>query len=211
MDKLVLVNKNNRISDDFLNNVTSSWDNISNLPGSTRKARSISFSEIDNYDRSNAYLFDFLHIPTFITKLLINGMYKTVAWVVAVMLPPMAIFFPVFTLLEDLGYLPRIAFNLDNYFKKACTSGKQALTMCMGFGCNATGVVGSKIIDSPREKLIAMLTNAFVPCNGRFPLLITLSTIFIGSYFSRYRFYINFYFMCFICCTFRNIINTYSF
>ena len=155
------------------------------------------------------YLFKVLHVPTFITNLLINGMYKTVAWVVAVMLPPMAIFFPMFTLLEDFGYLPRIAFNLDNYFKKACTSGKQALTMCMGFGCNAAGVVGSKIIDSPREKLIAMLTNAFVPCNGRFPLLITLSTIFIGSFFSRYRFYYYFYFMCFIYCTFRNNINTY--
>ena len=111
-------------------------------------------------------------------------MYKTVAWVVAVMLPPMAIFFPLFTFLEDIGYLPRIAFNLDNCFKKACTSGKQALTMCMGFGCNAAGVVGSKIISSPREKLISMLTNAFVPCNGRFPLLITISTIFIGSYFT---------------------------
>ena len=157
------------------------------------------------------YLFNFLHVPTFITNLLINGMYKTVAWVVAVMLPPMAIFFPMFTLLEDLGYLPRIAFNLDNYFKKACTSGKQALTMCMGFGCNAAGVVGSKIIDSPREKLIAMLTNAFVPCNGRFPLLITLSTIFIGSYFSRYLFHYYLYFVCSICCTLRNNLNSYCF
>jgi len=130
------------------------------------------------------YLFNILHIPNIITELLINGMYKTVAWVVAVMLPPMAIFFPLFTFLEDIGYLPRIAFNLDNYFKKACTTGKQALTMCMGFGCNAAGVVGSKIIDSPREKIISMLTNAFVPCNGRFPLLITIATIFIGSYFT---------------------------
>jgi len=129
------------------------------------------------------YLFNILHIPNFITELLINGIYKTVAWVIAVMLPPMAIFFPLFTFLEDIGYLPRIAFNLDNYFKKACTSGKQALTMCMGFGCNAAGVVGTKIIDSPREKLISMVTNAFVPCNGRFPLLITISSIFIGSYF----------------------------
>ena len=129
-------------------------------------------------------LFDILNIPTFITELLINGMYKTVAWVVSVMLPPMAIFFPLFTLLEDLGYLPRIAFNLDNYFKKAGTSGKQALTMCMGFGCNAAGVVGCRIIDSPRERIISMLTNAFVPCNGRFPLLITISAIFIGSYFT---------------------------
>ena len=129
------------------------------------------------------YLFNLLHIPNFITELLINGMYKTVAWVIAVMLPPMAIFFPMFTLLEDLGYLPRIAFNLDNYFKKACTTGKQALTMCMGFGCNAAGVVGCRIIDSPRERIIAMVTNAFVPCNGRFPLLITIASIFIGSYF----------------------------
>lgn len=111
-------------------------------------------------------------------------MYQTVTWVVAVMLPPMAIFFPLFTLLEDLGYLPRIAFNLDNYFKKACSTGKQALTMCMGFGCNAAGVIGCRIIDSPREKIIAIVTNAFVPCNGRFPFLITVATIFIGCYFT---------------------------
>ena len=109
---------------------------------------------------------------------LVNGVYKTLAWVISVMLPPMAIFFPLFTLMEDLGYLPRIAFNLDNFFKKACTHGKQALTMCMGFGCNAAGVIGCRIIDSPREKLIAILTNVFVPCNGRFPILITLTTIF---------------------------------
>ena len=115
--------------------------------------------------------------------ILVDGIYKTLTWVVAVMLPPMAIFFPLFTLLEDLGYLPRISFNLDNYFKKACTTGKQALTMCMGFGCNAAGVVGCRIIDSPRERLIAMLTNAFVPCNGRFPFLITISSIFIGGLF----------------------------
>lgn len=150
------------------------------------------------------YLFNWLHVPKFFTELLINGMYKTVAWVVAVMLPPMAIFFPLFTFLEDVGYLPRIAFNLDNYFKKACTTGKQALTMCMGFGCNAAGVVGSKIVDSPREKLISMLTNAFVPCNGRFPLLITISTIFIGSYFSRECLFDYFYFMCFSRSTYRN-------
>ncbi len=142
-------------------------------------------SNLFNYIQDKLiYLFNILHIPYIITELLINGMYKTVAWVVAVMLPPMAIFFPLFTFLEDIGYLPRIAFNLDNYFKKACTTGKQALTMCMGFGCNAAGVVGSKIIDSPREKIISMLTNAFVPCNGRFPLLITIATIFIGSYFT---------------------------
>ena len=129
-------------------------------------------------------LFNNLNAPKWLTGIMIDGMYQTLSWVIAVMLPPMAIFFPLFTLLEDLGYLPRIAFNLDNYFKKACTTGKQALTMCMGFGCNAAGVVGSKIIDSPREKLISMLTNAFVPCNGRFPFLITIASIFIGSYFT---------------------------
>ena len=123
-------------------------------------------SDFFNYIQDKLWcLFNNLHVPHFITELLLNGMYKTVAWVISVMLPPMAIFFPMFTLLEDLGYLPRIAFNLDNYFKKACTSGKQALTMCMGFGCNACGVVGARIIDSPRERIISMLTNAFVPCN----------------------------------------------
>ncbi|HBK84810.1 MAG TPA: ferrous iron transport protein B, partial [Firmicutes bacterium] len=113
--------------------------------------------------------------------ILVLGVYRTVAWVVAVMLPPMAIFFPLFTLLEDLGYLPRIAFNLDTYFKRVCAHGKQALTMCMGFGCNAAGVVACRIIDSPRERLIATLTNNFVPCNGRFPLLIALTSIFFIS------------------------------
>lgn len=110
-------------------------------------------------------IFNVLHAPSWLTGVLIDGMFQTVSWVVSVMLPPMAIFFPLFTILEDLGYLPRIAFNLDNYFKKACASGKQALTMCMGFGCNAAGVVGCRIIDSPREQLIAILTNSFVPCN----------------------------------------------
>ena len=129
-------------------------------------------------------LLDFLNYansPTWLTSLLIDGIYSTLTCVIAVMLPPMAIFFPLFTILEDLGYLPRIAFNLDKFFKKACASGKQALTMCMGFGCNAAGVVGTKIIDSPREKLIAILTNCFVPCNGRFPFLITIATIFFGG------------------------------
>ncbi|GHU82168.1 ferrous iron transport protein B [Clostridia bacterium] len=112
-------------------------------------------------------------------EIIVNGIYKTTTWVVAVMLPPMAIFFPLFTLLEDFGYLPRIAFNLDKFFKKANAHGKQSLTMCMGFGCNACGVIGSRIIDSPRERLIAIITNAFVPCNGRFPTLITLITIFL--------------------------------
>ncbi len=117
-------------------------------------------------------------IPEIIYSSLIFGVYRVVAWVVSVMLPPMAIFFPLFTLLEDLGYLPRIAFNLDNAFKKCAACGKQALTMCMGFGCNAVGVVGCRIIDSPRERLVAILTNNFVPCNGRFPTLIALISMF---------------------------------
>lgn len=125
--------------------------------------------------------FEYVHSPTWLTSLLVNGVYQTVTWVISVMLPPMAIFFPLFTILEDLGFLPRIAFNLDRCFKCACTSGKQALTMCMGFGCNAAAIVGTRIINSPREKLIAILTNCFVPCNGRFPFLITVATIFISG------------------------------
>ena len=116
--------------------------------------------------------------PASIHGILVLGIYRTLAWVVAVMLPPMAIFFPLFTFLEDLGYLPRIAFNLDSFFKSACAHGKQALAMCMGFGCNAAGVVACRIIDSPRERLIATMTNNYVPCNGRFPLLIALTSIF---------------------------------
>lgn len=113
---------------------------------------------------------------------LVLGMYRVLSWVVSVMLPPMAIFFPLFTLLEDSGYLPRIAYNLDSPFKRCRACGKQALTMCMGFGCNAAGVVGCRIIDSPRERLLAILTNNFVPCNGRFPMLITIiSMFFIGT------------------------------
>lgn len=117
-------------------------------------------------------------IPTTIYSSLVFGVYRVLAWVVSVMLPPMAIFFPLFTLLEDFGYWPRIAFNLDKTFKKCCACGKQALTMCMGFGCNAAGVIGCRIIDSPRERLIAILTNNFVPCNGRFPTLIAIITMF---------------------------------
>lgn len=120
-------------------------------------------------------------IPKWISDMLILGIYQTVTWIVSVMLPPMAIFFPLFTILEDLGYLPRIAFNLDNFFKKAYTSGKQMITMCMGFGCNACGVTGCRIIDSPRERLIAILTNSFVPCNGRYPILITIASVFIAG------------------------------
>ena len=123
-------------------------------------------------------LMESIHINPTIISILLDGIYKVLAWVVAVMLPPMAIFFPLFTLLEDLGYLPRIAFNLDKYFKKCQACGKQALSMCMGFGCNAAGVTGCRIIDSPRERLIAILTNSLVPCNGRFPALISVITIF---------------------------------
>ena len=116
--------------------------------------------------------------PAWLHGLFVEGMFRTLGWVIAVMLPPMAIFFPLFTLLEDLGYLPRVAFNLDKYFRKAGAHGKQALTMAMGFGCNACGVMGCRIIDSSRERLIAILTNNFVPCNGRFPTLISIITMF---------------------------------
>lgn len=129
--------------------------------------------------------FNYINMPLWINNMIVLGVYRTVAWVVSVMLPPMAIFFPLFTLLEDSGYLPRIAFNMDKYFKKACAHGKQALTMAMGFGCNACGVIGCRIIDSKRERLIAILTNNFVPCNGRFPTLISIITMFfIGSVIS---------------------------
>ena len=126
---------------------------------------------------------EYVHSPQWLSNMLINGVYQTLTWIISVMLPPMAIFFPLFTILEDLGYLPRIAFNMDGFFKKACCSGKQMITMCMGFGCNACGVTGCRIIDSPRERLIAILTNNLVPCNGRFPFLISIATIFIaGAY-----------------------------
>ena len=124
-------------------------------------------------------LFSVAGLPDWLYGIIVLGVYRTLAWVISVMLPPMAIFFPLFTLLEDLGYLPRVAFNLDNFFKKACAHGKQALTMCMGFGCNAAGVIACRIIDSPRERLIAIITNNFVPCNGRFPTLIALAAIFL--------------------------------
>ncbi len=123
----------------------------------------------------------FLEVPEWLRSMLIDGVYRVLAWVVSVMLPPMAIFFPLFTLLEDAGYLPRVAFNLDRGFRCAGTCGKQALTMAMGFGCNAVGVTGCRIIDSPRERLIAILTNAFVPCNGRFPTLIAIITMFLAA------------------------------
>ncbi len=127
------------------------------------------------------YLFKYINAPPFITGVLIEGMFRTLAWIVAVMFPPMAIFFPLFTFLEDLGLLPRIAFNLDKFFKNAKTHGKQVLTMCMGLGCNAVGVTACRIIDSPRERLIAIITNNFIPCNGRFPGIITIASIFMAS------------------------------
>lgn len=120
--------------------------------------------------------------PEWLNGIIVDGAYKVLAWVVSVMLPPMAIFFPLFTLLEDSGYLPRVAYNLDKPFKRCSACGKQALTMSMGFGCNAAGVVGCRIIDSPRERLIAMLTNNFVPCNGRFPMILNIIAVFfIGT------------------------------
>ena len=122
--------------------------------------------------------FTYFNAPDWLHGILVLGAYRTLAWVVSVMLPPMAIFFPLFTLLEDAGYLPRVAYNLDRPFQRCHACGKQALTMCMGFGCNAAGVVGCRIIDSPRERLLAILTNNFVPCNGRFPTLIAVITMF---------------------------------
>jgi ferrous iron transport protein B len=122
-----------------------------------------------------------MSLPWWLDGFLVDGVYLATAWVIAVMLPPMAIFFPLFTLLEDFGYLPRVAFNLDSLFQKAGAHGKQALTMCMGFGCNAAGVVATRVIDSPRERLIAIITNNFSLCNGRWPTQILIATIFIGA------------------------------
>jgi len=121
------------------------------------------------------------HFPWWLSGVLIDGAYLSMAWVISVMLPPMAIFFPLFTLLEDFGYLPRVAFNMDSLFRKAGAHGKQALTMSMGFGCNAAGVVAARVIDSPRERLIAIITNNFSLCNGRWPTQILIATIFIGA------------------------------
>lgn len=122
-----------------------------------------------------------ISMPWWLDGVLIDGVYLATAWVVSVMLPPMAIFFPLFTLLEDFGYLPRVAFNMDNLFKQVGAHGKQALSMCMGFGCNAAGVIATRVIDSPRERLIAIITNNFALCNGRWPTQILIATIFLGS------------------------------
>lgn len=125
------------------------------------------------------FLLEFLCLPKFLIDLLVLGIYKTTTWIISVMLPPMMIFFPLFTLLEEYGILPRIAFNMDHCYQKCNANGKQCLTMLMGFGCNAVGVTGSRIIESKREKLMAILTNVFVPCNGRFPTIIALITMFL--------------------------------
>lgn len=129
---------------------------------------------------------NYLSLPEWLCSFLSDGIYRTVTWVVAVMLPPMAIFFPIFALLENFGYLPRVAFNLDNIFRKANCSGKQSLTMCQGFGCNACGVTGCRIIGNEKQRLNAIITNSFVPCNGRFPTLIAVITIFMTSVFHSY-------------------------
>ena len=136
------------------------------------------------FEDQAAAFFTSLGSPWWLTGFIWHGVFKGLAWVISVMLPPMAIFFPLFTMLEDLGYLPRVAFNLDFLFRRAGAHGKQALTMAMGFGCNAAGIIATRVIDSPRERLVAILTNNFVPCNGRFPTLIMLATIFVGAQFS---------------------------
>ena len=128
--------------------------------------------------------FEALQAPWWLTGFVWDGVYRGLAWVVSVMLPPMAIFFPLFTLLEDLGYLPRVAFNLDGLFRRAGAHGKQALTMAMGLGCNAAGVVAARVIESPRERLIAILTNNFMPCNGRWPTLIVIASVLVAAAFS---------------------------
>jgi len=139
------------------------------------------FKLFSNLEDNIYSFFNYINIPVWLNNLIVNGILKTLGWVVSVMLPPMAIFFPLFTLLEDLGILPRVAFNLDKGFQKCNSCGKQALCMMMGFGCNAAGVVGTRIIDSKRERLIAILTNSLIPCNGRFPSLIVIISMFLVS------------------------------
>lgn len=150
------------------------WLTISGANYPSEMLSDILFSFQDTLSR----FFVFLGAPQWLHDITVFGIYRVLAWVISVMLPPMAIFFPLFTLLEDIGYLPRIAYNLDAPFKKCSACGKQALTMCMGFGCNAVGIMGSRIIDSQRERLLAALTNSFVPCNGRFPAMIAIITMF---------------------------------
>lgn len=146
----------------------------------------LSWLFLDNIHPALKTLAVSINMPWWLDGFLIDGVYLAVAWVVAVMLPPMAIFFPLFTLMEDFGYLPRVAFNLDYLFKKSGAHGKQALTMSMGFGCNAAGVVATRIIDSPRERLVAIITNNFSLCNGRWPTQILIATIFVGAVVPQY-------------------------
>ncbi len=151
------------------------------IAGANAPSRLLGRLLVDAGHPALAGLFGALGAPGWLTGLVVDGMYLATAWVVSVMLPPMAIFFPCFTILEDLGFLPRVAFNLDRLFQKVGAHGKQALTMAMGLGCNAAGVVAARVIDSPRERLIAILTNNFSLCNGRWPTQILLATVFIGA------------------------------
>lgn len=154
---------------------------------------------------------NFINCPNWLSDMLISGVYQTLTWVVSVMLPPMAIFFPLFTFLEDLGYLPRIAFNMDGFFKKCCCTGKQMITMCMGFGCNAAGCVGCRIIDSPRERLIAILTNNFVPCNRKIPFFNCYCYYLYRRLNARNRSFDCLYYCCYCCYFIRNIFNLGNF
>jgi len=151
------------------------------IAGANLPSRMLGVLLIDNLHPILSNFGASIGLPGWLNGLLFDGIYLATAWVIAVMLPPMAIFFPLFTLLEDFGYLPRVAFNLDSLFRRAGAHGKQALTMCMGFGCNAAGVVATRVIDSPRERLIAIITNNFSLCNGRWPTQILIATIFIGA------------------------------
>lgn len=153
----------------------------------------------------------FINCPHWLSDMLISGVYQTLTWVVSVMLPPMAIFFPLFTFLEDLGYLPRIAFNMDGFFKKCCCTGKQMITMCMGFGCNAAGCVGCRIIDSPRERLIAILTNNFVPCNRKISFFNCYCYYLYRRLNARNRSFNYLYYCCYGCYSIRNIFNLDNF
>ncbi|MGG2104127.1 nucleoside recognition domain-containing protein [Lysinibacillus pakistanensis] len=130
------------------------------------------------------YLFETMHAPEWLHGVLVLGLFRGTGWVISVMLPPMAIFFPIFALLENYGYLPRVAFNMDRLFKRAGGHGKQSLTMAMGFGCNAAAILSTRIIESPRERMLAILTNNFVPCNGRWPTLILLASLFMVTGFT---------------------------
>lgn len=151
------------------------------ISGANYPSKFLSWILIDNLQPILKSFANSLAFPSWLSGVLIDGAYLSTAWVISVMLPPMSIFFPLFTLLEDFGYLPRVAFNMDSLYKKVGAHGKQALTMSMGFGCNAAGVVATRIIDSPRERLIAIITNNFSLCNGRWPTQILIATIFIGG------------------------------